>query len=76
MSPLEKLDFLMRQNINLKTKITITLSRERLNANDVSYQRPSVPINSDFGLLKIKERKTIHNSSAQQPPEGLFDITN
>ena len=73
MTPFEKLDFLMSQQKSIKTRMVITLSRDRLNCNDVSYQRPSVPINSDFKLFK-KERKPA--APIKAPPQGLFDITN
>ena len=66
MSPFEKLDYIQK-NFSSKSRIKITLSKERLDTDDISYQRPSVPIHSDFGFRK-------HPKSKQAPstPKPVF----
>ena len=48
MTPIEKFNHLMsvhgEECDDLASQIEITLSKDRLDTDDVSYQRPSVPI--------------------------------
>lgn len=54
--------------LKVRPRIVITLSRERLDTEDASYQRPSVPINGD--LRPTKPQKP------ERAQDGLFDLTN
>ena len=52
----------------LKTKVVITLSRDRLDIDDVSYQRPSVPVQSDFKQPPAKQpRQTPLEERTNEP---------
>lgn len=60
MTPKEKFDYLMSidhdEGESLQPQIEITLSKDRLDTEDISYQRPSVPIR-DVGFQKsLKQR--------------------
>ena len=61
MTPKEKFEYLMRtdgeEGEGLTPQIEITLSKDRLDTDDVSYQRPSVPIR-DVKFLKSQQKIT------------------
>lgn len=58
MTPLEKFDYLMSMNgdegEDLDPQIEIMLSKDRLDTDDISYQRPSVPIRDVRFLKSLK----------------------
>jgi hypothetical protein len=63
----------------LAPQIEITLSKDRLNTDDVSYQRPSVPIrdvrfykSSKLGSEKDSYKRFEYQKSV---PKGLFDLS-